>query len=179
MNDQEFIQFLIQNGKAWVQEQQSRHRRHARMLTAQEKGALVGFFEDSTLDTARVKCVPIIENPGFYHDVPIQQRPSLIDFTQMAGITFVDTILISHKHHTQDPPSPSLLFHELVHFVQYGLLGRDAFVEQYVLGWIQSAGTYDCIPLERQAFDLEGRYTNQPHAHFSVEAEVRRLLPVV
>lgn len=72
---------------------------------------------------------------------------------------------------------PSLLFHELVHVVQYSLLGLDSFVEQYVLGWVQSGGTYEHIPLERLAFDLEGRYTSQAHVFFSVEVEVRRLLP--
>ncbi len=37
-------------------------------MTLSEKVALSPFFENRTLDIARVKRVPLIENPGFYVD---------------------------------------------------------------------------------------------------------------
>ena len=94
----------------------------------------------------------------------------------MEGITFVDTILVSQGHHPYDPPSPTLLFHELVHVVQYALLGRDALVERYVRGWAENGQKYFRIPLERDAYALQARYEALPQQGFSVQTEVRRQL---
>ena len=65
-----------------------------------------------------------------------------------------------------------LLFHELVHVEQYRQLGIPRFSELYVRGLL-SGGSYEAIPLEVNAYTLEGRFEQNPARHFSVADEVR------
>jgi len=73
------------------------------------------------------------------------------------------------------PFSDGLLFHELVHVEQYRQLGIPRFAELYVLGFL-NGGDYDHIPLERNAYELGGRYESNPAQQFSVADEVARWL---
>lgn len=73
------------------------------------------------------------------------------DVRLVPGITFDDVIGL------QEPPAVDLLFHELVHVVQFRLLGVDEFARRYVRGFLQ-ARAYDRIPLERCAYNLETRF---------------------
>ncbi len=176
MNPEELLRHLVENGRAWVQAQRDHHRRSARKLTLSEKVALNPFFENRILDIARVKRVPLIENPGFYVDLNAMGIPSPLDFTNSHGITFMDTILVSDRYCPSTEPLVPLLFHELVHVVQYALLGRDAFVEHYVLGWAENGQDYFRVPMESHAYALQAKYEANPLQAFSVEAEVRRQL---
>jgi hypothetical protein len=92
---------------------------------------------------------------------------NLPDFSDMAAITFVD-VIVSHEEFTHD-----LLFHELVHVVQYAQLGVKEFAARYVNGFIQS-GSYEEIPLEKNAYSLEERFSADTNQIFSVADEVRR-----
>src|SRR5713101_6390197 len=176
MNPEELLRHLVENWRAWVQAQRDHHRRSARKLTLSEKVALNPFFENRILDIARGKRVPLIENPGFYVDLNALGIPSPLDFTNSHGITFMDTILVSDRYCPSTEPLVPLLFHELVHVVQCALLGRDAFVEHYVLGWAENGQDYFRIPMESHAYALQTRYEANPLQGFSVEAEVRRQL---
>ncbi len=172
MNLDELLRFLVQNGQSWVQEQQRHYRPSARPLTPSEKLAFAPFFSQHILDVARIKRVPSIENPGFYAHLEAIGVPTPLDFTAMEGITFVDTILVSQNRHRYDPPLLSLLFHELVHIVQYSFQGKDAFVEHYVQGWAEAGRDYLAIPLEKDAYQLQARYERQPDQAFSVDEAV-------
>jgi len=39
-----------------------------------------------------------------------------------------------------------------------------------------SGGSYEEIPLEKQAYELEGRFASNPAEQFSVDADVRKRL---
>ncbi len=91
---------------------------------------------------------------------------ALPNFSLMAAITFVDTI-VSHE-----PFTDRLLFHELVHVVQYQKLGLPEFAAKYVRGFL-NGGSYEAIPLEVNAYELEARFAAEPAMPFSAEAEVR------
>jgi hypothetical protein len=91
---------------------------------------------------------------------------SLPDFSLMAAITFVDTV-VSHEPFTQ-----RLLFHELVHVIQYKKLSLLEFAAKYVRGFL-SGGSYESIPLEMNAYELDARFAAAPASAFSVEAEVQ------
>jgi hypothetical protein len=84
----------------------------------------------------------------------------------MAAITFVDTVL-SHE-----PFTNRLLFHELVHVVQYQKLGLEEFAAKYVRNYL-NGGSYEAILLVRNAYRLYARFFGAPAAAFSVEAEVQ------
>ena len=136
------------------------------------------FFGQDVTNGVRIVSVPVIQNPDFYEELKAQGVPTPLDFTVMCGITFQDTILISHSHPVDRDSWPHLLFHELVHVVQYALLGVGEFVRQYVLGWVSNGFSYEAIPLERHAYALDQRFASNPSEHFQVRLEVARWLGV-
>jgi hypothetical protein len=176
MDIQEVVEFMIRKGAEWVRTQREQHRPDAQPLTEKEQQNLAGYFAPATLDAARVKSVPVIPAPEFYDQLAALGFQNPLDFTQMAAITFADTILISARHPPPDTSRDALLFHELVHVVQYEALGVEEFVRRYVRGWAQNGFRYEGIQLERDAYDLQGRYEAQPRRPFAVRAEVRRRL---
>jgi hypothetical protein len=162
------VAFLIQNGRKWIIDQCEFHHPHSVPLAGREIEILKMFYREATIERTRIRHVPRIENPPFYTELARVGISIPLDFSQMAGITFVDTILISDLYaHAQ--PRISLLFHEMVHVVQYGWLGVAEFTSQYVQGWAQNEFVYAAIPLEREAYDLQERFDSAPQDTFSVE----------
>jgi hypothetical protein len=109
-----------------------------------------------------------VSNPPFYGELMGMgfEADSLPDFANMAAITFVDTV-VSHE-----PFSERLLFHELVHVIQYEKLGLAEFAAKYVRGFL-TGGSYEAIPLEMNAHELDARFAAEPAKVFSVAAEVQ------
>jgi len=108
-----------------------------------------------------------VNNPPFYSQlVEMEFAPALPDFSLMATITFVDTV-VSHA-----PFTNRVLFHELVHVVQYEKLGLMEFVARYVRGFL-NGGSYEAIPLQRNACALDGRFAAEPTKPFSAADEVQ------
>lgn len=105
-----------------------------------------------------------VVNPPFYADLEKLGFTGLPDFSNMAAITF-DSAVVFHE-----PLTPQLIFHEMVHVVQYRLLGMKEFARLYVRGYLH--GGYDGTPLEICAYQLDGRFI-MGGAPFDVEAEVR------
>ena len=172
MNPEQLLDYLIQNGQAWVLEQRNLHRPEAVSLNQQARSAFGPFFDGKLLDLARFKMVPGIKNPGFYRELEAMGQLIPLDFTTTHGITFQDTVLLS-EHHMQSHGSPlGLLFHELVHVAQYQCLGVPEFVRRYVSGWAENGYEYIAIPLERDAYELQNWYEMSPTQPFSVEQQV-------
>lgn len=96
-----------------------------------------------------------------------------LDFRAMAGITYDDTILLSDSRVAADVPI-GLLFHELVHVVQYSILGVEEFARQYVLGWAENGFDYFRIPLEVQAYDLQRWFEQGQLQDTQIESLVRQ-----
>ena len=59
-----------------------------------------------------------------------------------------------------------------MHVEQYRQLGIPRFSDLYVRGFL-NGGSYVAIPLEVNAYTLEGRFEANHHQRFSVEDEVR------
>jgi len=138
-------------------------------LTAAQRNAMQPFFPAEILDRARL-CVlkgKRVPNPSMYAMAKMMGIRNLPDFSGMAAITFVD-VVVSHEEVSDD-----LLFHELVHVVQYAQMGVKEFSARYVNGFIQG-GSYEKIPLEKSAYALESRYSQNGSQPFSVDDEVRR-----
>jgi len=168
------VSYFIQNGTAWIRDQRAGRYPIASLLDPDVQSALAPFFEPPTLQSARVVVVPIIDNPPFYTELKQAGIPIPIDFTQMGGITFVDTILVSQAIADFDAAAlRSLLFHECVHVAQYRLLGVDRFVREYVEGWAANGFSYSAIPLERHAYELQDRFVSRQQAIFLVEESIR------
>ena len=137
-------------------------------LTPPQRATLAPFFPAEILDGSRF-CVlrnSRIEDPAFYGMARMMGLKNLPNFSSMAAITFVD-VIVSHQEFAD-----SLLFHELVHAVQYAQLGAKDFALRYVKGFI-SGGSYEHIPLEKNAYELESRFSQDTAAAFSVADEVK------
>jgi hypothetical protein len=176
MDFSSLVPHFLSLGPAWVRDQRTQHRAAGRILSLEERKVLSPFFEDSILEKARITRVPVITNPPFYAPLLAAGIPIPLDFTQTSGITFDDTILLSELHSVPPAAHLSLLFHELVHVVQFALSGVEDFVSRYVTGWAENDFEYERIPLEAQAYGLDARFSAQPGSHFSVQAEVAALL---
>jgi hypothetical protein len=152
MDPESLLSFLIDNARLWGRAQRDLYRSSARLSSQEERSALSGFFDLEILDKARVITVAVIGNPSFYSDLEQMGLSVPLNFTTTTGITYHDTILVSQARFPLPSHWTSLLFHELVHAVQYDLLGVDEFMDHYVRGWAQKGFNYYWIPLERDAY---------------------------
>jgi hypothetical protein len=166
------LNFLIHNGKSWIIEERETNRRTAVALSKEEKVHLQPHFKPETLDSVRVRRVGQIKNPDFY-SVFLQAGQQIpLDFAQMVGITFIDTIVIAESK-VSVPNWIPLIFHECVHVFQYQHLGVAKFVEEYVMGWARNGFDYYKIPLEQQAYQLQSQFITAPQVPLDVETKVK------
>ena len=180
MDMSQLIALLIGQGQSWVKERRQAFRSRGLALPPTALAQFLPFFEESLLKEVRLAAVPALENPGFleaYRQNFSEKSIPLLDFSGMAAITYVDTILVVDSFLSE--PAGGLIFHELVHAVQYDLLGPDKFVELYILGWFNQGFNYAAIPLEMDAYELQNRYEADPGEPFSVSAEVSRSLELM
>ncbi len=180
MDMNQLMALLIGQGQKWIKEQRLAFRPLGKVLPEETIAQFSPFFEEPLLQQIRVLMVPALENPGFleaYRSTFEEKAIPLLDFSAMSGITFVDTVLLVDELPGADPEAT--LFHELVHAVQYELLGPEKFVELYITGWINQGFNYAAIPLEMDAYELQNRYEADPDAPFSVKDEVSRGLEMM
>lgn len=168
------LNYLIENGTKWIVEQRLHHRPTAVELSASIKAALGPFFSPETLAAVRTRKVAQIENPGFYDDLRNAGLEIPLEFSEMDGITFIDTVLLSQAHPMSQQERRAMIFHECVHTVQYQVLGVDEFVRHYIQGWAACEFNYREIPLEKGTYELQSRFETAPDTPFSVESEVAR-----
>ena len=139
-----------------------------RNLRDTELAALTPFFDSNLLKKVRIHQLGRrgLKNPDFYPTLVGTGLRDLPDFSNMAAITFADAVAFRER------VTLPVLFHELVHVVQYQLLGVDGFASRYVDGFLRGGG-YEGIPLEKNAYELDARFSANPELSFDVEAEVR------
>ena len=85
------------------------------------------------------------------------------------GITYKDTYFVKRERAMDE----SLHFHELVHIIQWQLLGPEQFVLSYALALAQF--DYSGNPFEEIAYDLQARFAGHEPS-FSVETAVKQHL---
>ena len=136
-------------------------------LTAVQRAAMSGFFAPQLLDGIRVCGIgwcsgresivlPDADGNGDCQSTKLRRN----------GRNYLCDAVVSHE-----PFTDGLLFHELVHAVQYEKLGLAEFAAKYVRGFL-SGGSYEVIPLEMNALELDARFARAPTRTFSIEAEV-------
>ena len=138
-------------------------------LTDAQRNAMQPFFSSAVLDSARL-CVlsgTRVSNPPMYAMAKMMGIRNLPDFAAMTAITFMD-VIVSHQELTN-----TLLFHELVHVVQFSQMDMKEFAARFVNGFIQG-GSYEEVPLEKMAYVLESRFSQNATQVFSVDDEVRQ-----
>ena len=113
-----------------------------------------------------------ISNPEFYPELVKSGNP-LLDLSGAAGITLVDCIVVLKTFRLDSAARISLLFHELVHTVQYDIMGPRKLIEAYLSSRAENGYRYDRIAFEVQAQRLEARF-DRGERPFSVSQEVER-----
>jgi|SRR5215831_11916734 len=164
------VEWIVQRVGAYIEHQRETYRPDAVPLGLSQRNAMRPFFPEPALGSTRLVVLTgmQVSNPPFYGGlVQMGFSPTdLPDFERMAAITFVDTI-VSHE-----PFTDRLLFHELVHVVQYEKLRLPEFASKYVKGFL-SGGSYEAIPLEMNAYELDTRFAAAPTTPFSADGEVQ------
>jgi len=164
------VEWIVQQVAGYIEHQRQTYQPGAGPLSLNQKNAMRPFFPEPALDSSRLVVLAgqRVNNPPFYSELIKMgfESASLPDFAQMAAITFVDTVV------SQEAFTVRLLFHELVHVVQYEKLGLAEFAAKYVKGFL-NGGSYESIPLERNAYELDARFTSAPARPFSVVDEVQ------
>ena len=137
-------------------------------MSGPTRQVMVECFGPETLTAARLASIPA------RRPTDLLGRMDRLPFDRygMAAITYEDTILVDAVRFPEEASLP-LLFHELVHVVQYRILGTAEFARRYVSGWIDAGRVYRRIPLEVQAYDLEHRFASGERFAESVETLVR------
>jgi len=144
------------------------HRRDARKLTVREQDAMAAFFPADLLQRVRIAAPSQpLQPPRIQKLATIFGMEKLLTPKATAAITF--NHVIAHC----GPLSLRTLFHELVHVEQYKQLGVRDFARLYVRGFLRN-GSYEQIPLEIHAYELDERYAANPALRFAVRDEVRR-----
>lgn len=138
----------------------------SRPISADRQAPLRGFFSDSVLTETRI-VQAVMPVPVVYPLVKILGVKGLLEMSSIAAITLIDVVAYPAKLEL------STLFHELVHVVQYRVLGLKRFAKLYVKGFLNGRGYYG-IPLEKQAYALTARFDEDPDKVFSVEEDVIR-----
>lgn len=168
------LEGLIKQVAEYIEGQRQTYRGKAAPLDKNQKAVMRPFFPESVLNSTRLVVLTgqRVSNPPFYGELVKTlgfKADDLPDFANMDAITYVDTV-VSHG-----PFADRLLFHELVHAVQYENLGLEEFAAKYVKGFL-SGGSYEAIPLEQNAYELDARFAKAPASAFSVEDEVQELI---
>jgi hypothetical protein len=153
---------------AYVREQRDRYFPSATPLSAKCKAIMQPFFSPALLSRIRIvelegACVP---NPPFYAQARELGIVNLPSFPQMASLTFLDVVVFNQR------PTDGVLFHGLVHAVQFQVLGLQRYSDLLVRGFLRTNAHF-AVPLEAHAFALESKFARNSTESFSVEEQVR------
>src|SRR5688572_7305187 len=165
---------------AWLQGQRDRYRadRRATALADKVRRPLVPFFGDDVLDRTRFVTLRsgTLERPPFLSQLrDCGLSESVLDrFTDVSAITYQDVVVMPCLE--PDVAHLPLVFHELVHVVQFDELGPQLFLERYLDQWVAAGFRYEDIRLECDAYALQRRFESAPLKPFDARAEIRRLL---
>ena len=149
----------------WIQKTLAQFASVARPVSSLGFRRLPEYYAEGILSGAKVVVVPRVPLPP----LSAMGLDRFSDFEQMdaGGITYLDTYFVK----TDQAGVESLHFHELVHVIQWRLLGPERFLAFYADG-LERFG-YRNSPLEVMAYDLQKRF-EAGEQRFDVEAEVIR-----
>jgi hypothetical protein len=153
MNPSPNINFLLQRlpqVRQWIDALLLQHAAQARTVASFGFQRLGAYYPPALLENSKVVIVPEVPLPPL-SDLGLGGFAEFENLDAI-GITYKDTYFVIETHACDE----SLHFHELVHIIQWQLLGVDAFLAAYALGLMQHG--YRCCPLEVMAYDLQKQF---------------------
>lgn len=148
----------------WIKQTLADHKSQASTVASLHFKRLPKYFSPELLAYAKVIYVDIAPTPPL-SKIGLNQ---FSDFENMKadGITYLDSFFVRKEAQHDE----SLHFHELIHVVQWKLLGAEKFVAAYADG-LERFG-YRESPLEKIAYDAQGTFNTYPQP-FDVEKLVK------
>jgi len=150
----------------WIRATLAAHDRQARSVASAGFARLPRCFSEELLASARFVAVDRVPTP------PLAalglSRFAAFALADPDGITYLDTFFVQRGRATDE----ALHFHELIHVVQWRLLGPENFLAAYAAG-LEAFGYRDS-PLERMAYDAQAVFASGQI--FDAEAFVARTL---
>ena len=143
-----------------------------RRLMPMERDRLEGCFDRATLDGARIVRVAALRFPAAACAVASwigYPSPAVREFQAVA---FGRLIVIATAGIGEAIPI-GLLIHELIHLVQYEVLGFWGFLRSYLAAF-KREGSYQQIPHERLAYALEDLMRRYPEMHAPIRPMIER-----
>lgn len=142
---------MIKRIEEWIDDINNQYQSKRYSCSTLEQ-AFTGFYPSQFLKESYFVLVDNIPKPDF----PELRQMGLGNFIDMPvdGITYKNTYYLNQMHTN----NLRLHFHELVHVVQWNLLGPEGFMNRYIKE-IQLYG-YDSAPLEKMAYSLDEHYSS-------------------
>ena len=164
MASDRYTEFLPAISK-WIQSTLDGHAGSAKPVASFQFPRLPRYFSEQLLNTSSVVLVDHLPIP------PLSEwgLAEFASFGQQStdAITYLDTYFAKPNAATDE----SVHFHELVHVIQWQVLGPRDFLLLYAAG-LAERGYMEC-PLEAMAFAHQRRF-DVDWPSYSVEAEVRK-----
>ena len=134
----------------WIQKTLTAYEKDAQPIASMHFARLPLYFDYDLLETA--KFIPIDRVPM----PPLSEmglgRFAAFEQGNFHGVTYLDRYFIKRTIVTEE----ALHFHELIHVIQWRLLGPEAFLSAYANG-LDEFG-YENSPLEKMAYDAEASF---------------------
>jgi len=135
----------------WIQDALAAHEGKARTVASCGFQRLPNYFNAETLISSKVVLVDRLP-------VPPLSAMGLSQFAEFErgdfnGITYLDTFFLKFAFATDE----SIHFHELIHVIQWRVLGMKDFLRAYTDG-LERFG-YRHSPLEKMAYDAEADFS--------------------
>jgi hypothetical protein len=151
----------------WIRTTLAENAHAAQIVASHGFSRLPLYFTENTLASTKVVLVDPLPMP------PLSSMglARFADFERgdFDGITYIDTIFLKPTESSNE----NMHFHELVHVIQWRLLGPDRFLLSYANG-LECFG-YRQSPLEAMAYDAETAFASST-ATFNVEKMVAEKL---
>jgi len=131
----------------WIEQTLSAHAQIARPLASMHFRRLPLYFSQAQIEAAKFVVVdrlplPLLSSIGL-------SRFKEFERDDYGGVTFLDTYFLTRA----SADNESLHFHEMVHVVQWRVLGPERFLAMYASG-LEAFG-YRNNPLEKMAYDAQ------------------------
>jgi hypothetical protein len=140
----------------WIRQTLAVHEKRAHTVGSMGFTRLPLYFSRKLLETAKVVAVDRVP-------VPPLSAIGLSRFAEFEtgdydGITYLDTFFLKQSRAADE----ELHFHELIHVVQWRLLGPERFLASYAAG-LETFG-YRNSPLECMAYDAQSTFSQSASA---------------
>ena len=136
--------------KAWIQKTLAAYEKDAQPINSMRFARLPLYFDHTSLATA--KFIPIDRVPMPPLSAMGLDRFAVFEHGDFNGVTYLDRYFIKRTVVTEE----ALHFHELIHVIQWRLLGPEGFLAAYANG-LDEFG-YENSPLEKMAYDAEAAF---------------------